>query len=141
MDEAESKAGETVRETVADKSTVQSDAAELRAEAEQELRRMKSIGFRGLFSFDTLLFPKIARVLFFIYCVLLAIGLAVGVLAGLAAMIGQGLFAGLAIIVAAVISCVIMFVATRVWFEIVLVMFKLYESVDEIRRQLQNKVD
>lgn len=96
-----------------------------------ELRKMDKGSF---FSFDKLYFPTIARYLFIILCIFVAVGAIIGVLAGFAALFTTGFLSGLGVIIGSLIYGVVVIFFLRIWFEFVLVMFNINDAVQDIRK-------
>ena len=93
---------------------------------------MKDFEFKDLLSFEVMLFPKIARV-----CYLLLI--AIAVLFGFATVI-RGIdmpWGGGAVIISGLAMMAIGPFLIRLWFEALLVLFKVYDRL----RDINNKLD
>jgi len=108
-------------------------ANEARAEMERAYSQIKGQGLRGIFSFDTLYYPMIARVLWIISLVLLALFVVIMIIGGFAKGIGAGI-AGLIFIPLIGIFYAIMI---RVWFEFMIVLFKINDGIQELVRKMK----
>ena len=92
--------------------------------------------FAGLFdfSFETFVALKVIKVLYALFLILLALGI-LGGLGGAIVSILQGEFlAGLVMLVLLPFAALIYLVLGRVYFELIIVAFKIAEDADEIAR-------
>ncbi|MCL1999861.1 MAG: DUF4282 domain-containing protein [Planctomycetes bacterium] len=101
--------------------------------AEQAIDEIKSRGAMGIFSFEHLYFPAIARCLFIILFILVGLGVILGVIAGLATMVNVGVIYGFITMISVILSGVLGLIGLRVWFEMLIVAFKINESLEKIR--------
>ena len=109
------------------------DASEMSNDFRNDMNALKSMDKGSFFNFDRLIFPSIAKWLFILLSVLIAV---VGIcffVAGFIGLFTTGFAAGLGIMVFAVIYTILSILLTRIWFELVLVMFKINEAVQDIR--------
>ena len=115
-------------------------AGKLREEAAKTLNDLRSPGgVMGFFKFDRLYFPDFARILFTIICLFLVVVFLFGVVASFISMASVGFFSGLINLVVIFVSTIVMVVMARVWIEVVLVAFKINESVQDIKEILKQK--
>lgn len=77
--------------------------------------------FRELFFFDEMLFPKVMTFIYWI-ALLFVVG------GGITTMFADSFFTGIGIIVGG-------FILTRIWFELIVVLFKINEALQEIRKK------
>ena len=125
----ESNAGEAAREA----------ANELRAGAAQTLNEVKGIRIKDLFSFDKLIFPRIAQILFVLYVVLAVLFLGISLIGAVVALVKGQIGSAVAALIGSVISTLFMLIFGRIWIEVVLVAFKINEGVQDIKQILKNK--
>jgi hypothetical protein len=88
--------------------------------------------FQDLLSFEKLVTPTVIRIVYFIGLVVIALGALIGVFDSLFA--GQILAA-----LGALIATVLGFLAWRIWCELVIVLFGLYDRAGEIRDRLPTR--
>jgi len=107
-------------------------ARALQNDAKNTLNDIKKQGVMGFFSFDTLYFPKIARFVFIVVCILSVIGMALGVLGGLVAMAQGNLGAGMGGIIVSIVGSLMWMVGLRIWFEMMMVAFKINGNIEKL---------
>ena len=92
--------------------------------------------FAGLFdfSFETFVALKVIKVLYGLFLLLLVLGVLGGLGAAVIAMIQGEVLAGIGMLVLLPIVTVIYLVLGRVYFELIIVAFKIAEDADEIAR-------
>ena len=96
---------------------------------------MEDKGFFGaLFdmSFSEFVIIKFIRILYIILLLLIAIGLVVGVIGGFVSMFTDSFGAGLWKIIAAPIGAIISVVMTRIWLEVLVVVFRIAENTTDL---------
>ena len=120
------------REINASAEAAKDAAKHLMGEAEEAIREIKGRGIMGFFSFDTLYFPIIARYLFIVICVFSVIGVLFGMLGGFVSM-ATSFVAGLTMVIGSIIAGLMTIVGTRIWFELILLGFKINDGIQEIR--------
>ncbi|MDR1519095.1 MAG: DUF4282 domain-containing protein [Planctomycetota bacterium] len=101
--------------------------------AKKALGEIKGGGLAGFFNFDRLYFLAVARVLFMLVCALILLATLAGLLGGLIAMVGQSVLGGLGVIAGALIFGAVSLLAARVWFEMLVVAFRINENLEAIR--------
>lgn len=107
-------------------------AEKLRQDAEQAYGTIRERGLMGFFSFDHFYFPVIARYVFIAFCILGAVGMLLGVLGGILAVVTGNILAGIGAMIGSVVGCAISLFAIRLWFELFLLGFKIYEGVKKM---------
>lgn len=92
--------------------------------------------FAGLFdfSFETFVALKVMKVMYGLFLILLALGVLGGLGASVVTMVQGEVLAGLGILIALPIVAILYLVLGRVYFELVIVAFKIAEDADEIAR-------
>lgn len=92
--------------------------------------------FAGLFdfSFETFVALKVIKVLYGLFLVLLALGILAGLGASVVAMVQGELLTGLGMLVLLPFAAIIYLVLGRVYFELIIVAFKIAEDADEIAK-------
>ncbi|REE96041.1 DUF4282 domain-containing protein [Thermomonospora umbrina] len=88
------------------------------------------------FSFDNFVAPKLIKFLFVVNLILISLFAIIYVIAGFAFMASgtdSGAVGGLIIIIIAPIAWFLGVMATRVWLELLIVMFKISEDIKDIR--------
>jgi hypothetical protein len=92
--------------------------------------------FAGLFdfSFETFVALKVIKVLYGLFLVVLVLGILAGLGGAVVAMIQGEFLAGLGMLVLLPIATLIYLVLGRVYFELIIVAFKIAEDADEIAR-------
>lgn len=92
--------------------------------------------FKGLFdfSFETFVALKVMRVLYGFFLAALALGLLGGIGTALMSMLNNQFLAGLGLLVALPFIGVVYLIIGRVYFELVIVAFKIAEDADEIAK-------
>jgi hypothetical protein len=92
--------------------------------------------FAGLFdfSFETFVALKVIKVMYGLFLILLALGVLGGLGASVVTMVQGEVLAGLGILIALPIVAILYLVLGRVYFELVVVAFKIAEDADEIAR-------
>lgn len=83
------------------------------------------ISMKALLSFDTLIIPKIVTIFYYLALLVVLLG-------GLSAIFTHSILAGLGIILFGALG-------VRVYFELLIVFFKIHETLGEIRDTLQEK--
>ena len=134
MDEAENTTGGTST-TDAAKDADRAAAVEMRANAEKTMNELKSGGIGGIFSFDKMYFPVIARWLFIIITVIIVIFGVLGVLGSLVNILPGNIIPGIVGVIVSGIGMILWFIFTRVWFEMLLLGFKIYDELKAIRQK------
>ena len=86
------------------------------------------------FTFETFVALKVIKVLYGFFLLALALGLLGGFGSAVISMIQGNILAGLGILIALPFAAVIYLVMGRVYFELIIVMFKIAEDADEIAR-------
>ena len=106
--------------------------------AEWFAREMRQGGWRSLFTFDTMYFPIFAHYVFVVFVVLvLLIGLG-GIVAAFSVMARIGFSDGMYSLLQSVAMAAVLLVAGRLWIELAMVVFKINEAVQDIRRHVKN---
>lgn len=92
--------------------------------------------FSGLFdfSFETFVALKVIKVLYALFLVLLVFGILGGLGAGVMSMVQGEVLAGIGMLVALPFAALLYLVLGRVYFELIIVGFKIAEDADEIAR-------
>ena len=92
--------------------------------------------FSGLFdfSFETFVALKVIKVLYALFLLVLALGVLGGFGTAVISMIQGQILAGLGLLIALPFLAVIYLVMGRVYFELIIVAFKIAEDADEIAR-------
>ena len=108
-------------------------ANEAKAEMERTYAQIKGAGLRGIFGFDALYYPIIARILWIVAFILLVLLCGGFIIAGFSKGIGAGI-AGLIIIP---IFGLFYAVMIRVWFEFMIVLFRINDGIQELVRKMK----
>ena len=92
--------------------------------------------FAGLFdfSFETFVALKVIKVLYALFLILLALGILGGIGASVMSMVQGEVLAGIGMLVALPFAALLYLVLGRVYFELIIVGFKIAEDADEIAR-------
>jgi len=92
--------------------------------------------FSGLFdfSFETFVALKVIKVLYALFLVLLVLGILGGLGAGVMSMVQGQVLPGIGMLVALPFAALLYLVLGRVYFELIIVGFKIAEDADEIAR-------
>ncbi len=92
--------------------------------------------FAGLFdfTFETFVALKVIKVLYGIFLLILALGILGGFGAAIIAMFQGSVLQGLGMLIVLPIAAIIYLVMGRVYFELIIVAFKIAEDADEIAR-------
>ncbi|MEP7052371.1 MAG: DUF4282 domain-containing protein [Pseudomonadota bacterium] len=92
--------------------------------------------FAGLFdfSFETFVALKVIKVLYGVFLLVLALGILGGIGAAIISIFQGSILAGLGMLIAVPIAALVYLVVGRVYFELVIVAFKIAEDADEIAR-------
>ena len=96
---------------------------------------MGNKGFFGaLFdlSFSEFITTKLVKLLYILLIILVAIGLFVGVIGGLITMFTDSFFTGLGTIVGSILGALIWIIMSRVWMELIIVVFKIAENTSDL---------
>lgn len=96
---------------------------------------MEDKGFFGaLFdlSFSEFVTIKFIRFLYIIFLLLIAIGFVVGIIIGFVSMFTESFWAGLWQIIVAPIGAIISVVLTRIWLEVLAVVFRIAENTTDL---------
>jgi hypothetical protein len=90
--------------------------------------------FSALFdlSFSEFITTKLVKLLYILLIILVAIGLIVGIIGGLITMFTDSFFAGLGTIVGTLLGAVIWLIMSRVWMELIIVVFKIAENTSDL---------
>ena len=90
--------------------------------------------FAALFdlSFSEFITTKLVKLLYILLIILVAIGLIVGIIGGLITMFTDSFFAGLVTIVGTLLGAVIWLIMSRVWMELIIVVFKIAENTSDL---------
>ncbi len=110
-------------------------ARDFKQDAEKTITELKGRGIKGFFDFKFMYFPIIARYVFVVTVILSVLGMGMGVLGGLSVMVSTGFINGLLAIVFAIVGGVFGILFTRIMFEMILLGFKVYETLQEINRK------
>jgi hypothetical protein len=95
---------------------------------------MSDKGFFGSlfdFSFESFVFPKIIRVLYWIAVVVICLAYLAGVVYGF----GQSTEYGVAALFLGPVVLLLYLIIVRVWMEVAIVLFRIYENTDIIARR------
>ena len=105
-------------------------------ELKNELEELKKGGFLSnfLFGFKKLYFPAIARFLFILAWVIIALVGAAGCVFGLYTMITASFGMGLIFIIGVAVYVIMLIFMIRIWFELILVLFTINDAVQDIRK-------
>lgn len=92
--------------------------------------------FSGLFdfSFETFVALKVIKVLYGLFLLLLALGILGGLGGGIMSMVQGEVLTGLGILIALPFAALLYLILGRVYFELIIVGFKIAEDADEIAR-------
>jgi hypothetical protein len=92
--------------------------------------------FSGLFdfSFETFVALKVIKVLYGLFLLLLALGVLAGLGGSIMSMVQGEVLAGLGILIALPFAALLYLILGRVYFELIIVGFKIAEDADEIAR-------
>ena len=92
--------------------------------------------FAGLFdfSFETFVALKVIKVLYGIFLAILALGILAGLGGSVISMVQGQVLAGLGILIALPFAALIYLVLGRLYFELIIVAFKIAEDADEIAK-------
>lgn len=92
--------------------------------------------FAGLFdfSFETFVALKVIKILYGLFLVLLALGILGGLGGSIMSMVQGEVLAGLGILIALPFAALLYLILGRVYFELIIVGFKIAEDADEIAR-------
>jgi hypothetical protein len=92
--------------------------------------------FAGLFdfTFETFVALKVIKVLYGLFLLILALGILGGFGAAIVSIFQGQVLAGLGMLIVLPIAALIYLVMGRVYFELIIVMFKIAEDADEIAR-------
>ena len=92
--------------------------------------------FAGLFdfTFETFVALKVIKVLYGLFLLILALGILGGFGAAIVSIFQGQVLAGLGVLIVLPIAALIYLVMGRVYFELIIVMFKIAEDADEIAR-------
>lgn len=92
--------------------------------------------FAGLFdfSFETFVALKVIKILYGLFLVLLALGILGGLGASIMSMVQGEVLAGIGMLVALPFAALLYLILGRVYFELIIVGFKIAEDADEIAR-------
>ena len=92
--------------------------------------------FAGLFdfSFETFVALKVIKVLYGLFLLLLALGILGGLGGAIMSMVQGEVLAGLGILIALPFAALLYLILGRVYFELIIVGFKIAEDADEIAR-------
>ncbi|HEY6725060.1 MAG TPA: DUF4282 domain-containing protein [Polyangiaceae bacterium] len=92
--------------------------------------------FSGLFdfSFETFVALKVIKVLYGLFLLLLALGILGGLGTSIMSMVQGEVLAGLGILIALPFAALLYLILGRVYFELIIVGFKIAEDADEIAR-------
>ncbi len=92
--------------------------------------------FAGLFdfSFETFVALKVIKVLYAIFLLALALGILGGIGASIINIFQGNVLQGLGMLIALPIGALVYLVVGRVYFELIIVAFKIAEDADEIAR-------
>ena len=96
---------------------------------------MEDKGFFGaLFdlSFSEFVTIKFIRILYIIFLILIAIGLISGIIGGFISMFTDSFWSGLWKIIVAPIGAIISVVLTRIWLEVLAVVFRIAENTTDL---------
>ena len=133
MDEAENTTPEPANADNSSASDVAKEAAnQMKEEAEKALGEIRGRGIMGFLSFDHLYFPIIARYIFIIVCIVSVIGIVFGFLGGLIALFTGKISAGIGAMIGAVVFGFLGLIGTRIWFELIILGFKVNENLEKI---------
>lgn len=102
------------------------EANEAVNDLKKDMQQFKQMNRGSFFKFDKLYFPIIARWLFIVAVILIALGTVVGFLGSL---VGMQLLGAIFALIGGLISIV----AVRIWFELILVVFNINDAVQELR--------
>jgi hypothetical protein len=98
-------------------------------------KTMEDKGFFGaLFdmSFSEFVTLKFIRILYIILLVIIAIGLVIAIITGFISMFTDSFLAGLMAIIVAPIGAIISVVLTRIWLEVLVVVFRIAENTTDL---------
>lgn len=104
----------------------------VRRDAEKAYGEVRGRGAMGFFSFDFFYFPIVARYLFIILVILSVVGIFFGVLGGVLTVVTGKVLNGIGVMVGAVVVGVAGIFLLRLWFEMFLLGFKMYEGIKNI---------
>ena len=92
--------------------------------------------FSGLFdfTFETFVALKVIKVLYGLFLLILALGILGGFGAAIVSIFQGQILAGLGMLIVLPIAALVYLVMGRVYFELIIVMFKIAEDADEIAR-------
>ena len=92
--------------------------------------------FSGLFdfSFETFVALKVIKVLYALFLILLVFGVLGGLGAGVMSMVQGEVLTGIGILIALPFATLLYLILGRVYFELIIVGFKIAEDADEIAR-------
>ena len=96
---------------------------------------MEDKGFFGaLFalSFSEFVTIKLVRILYILMLIVIAIGLLVGIIVGFITMFTDSFFGGLGAIVGVLLGSLIWVIMSRVWMEIIIVVFRIAENTTDL---------
>ncbi|MDR2391433.1 MAG: DUF4282 domain-containing protein [Planctomycetota bacterium] len=111
-------------------------ACELGKDASEALREIRKRGVSGFFRFDKMYFPVIARFVFVLKCVVIALMAVAGALGGVVTMLGGSILAGLGVIVVSIFGGIIVLIVVRISFEMFLIAFNINENLEAIGGKL-----
>lgn len=86
------------------------------------------------FSFETFVALKVIKVLYGVFLLVLALGILGGIGAAVISIFQGSILAGLGMLIALPIVALVYLVVGRVYFELIIVAFKIAEDADEIAR-------
>ncbi|MCD8140394.1 MAG: DUF4282 domain-containing protein [Planctomycetaceae bacterium] len=90
-------------------------------------------GWKRLFSFESMFFPVIARYVFMVYVVLVLLVGVAGVFAAFSLMARIGFSDGMFELFRYIVGVVLLVLGGRLWLELVMVVFKIHEALQDIR--------
>jgi len=108
-------------------------AKEMKAEAERAMNEIKNAGLAGFLGFNTLYFPIIAKVLWIILIVLAILGMLVMIVASFFQSILDGIFS---IVLVPLFGC-FMLLQMRVWFEFMVVAFRINDGIQQMNEKMK----
>jgi fumarate reductase subunit C len=111
--------------------------SEAESEAERFAREMRQGGWRSLFFFDAMYFPVFAHYVFIVFVVLVLLAGLGGIVAAFAAMARVGFSDGMYTLLQSVVMVAFLLVVGRLWIELAMVVFKINEAVQDIRRHIK----
>lgn len=103
---------------------------------ERTLKMLNNFNLKNLLNFDVMLFPRVARICYIVLAVisvLFGVGL---IMRGIDSPWGGGL-----LVLSGLFTMILAPLFIRLWFEMILVVFMIYEYLRDIRKTLTKQTD